>query len=224
MRVSLFQTRSGAIAAALILVGMFSGQQPASAGHEDRESSEAKVRRGFEIAPVPLNLTGRNPELVGLGSYIVNAQSSCNDCHSAGPVSQYVPGGNPFFGQNPAKLNPGTYMGGGRDFGPLLPNSPNIISRNLTPDKSGRTLGGDSFSKFLQTIRTGIDPDHVHPTCGATSTGPCLPPPFDGDLLQIMPWPVLRKMTDHDLRAVYEYLGAIPCVEGGPGEPASRCR
>ena len=114
--------------------------------------------------------------------------------------------------------------GGGRNFGPLLPNTPNIVSRNLTPDGRGRTLGGDSFDKFLQSIRTGTDPDHVHPSCTVTSTTPCLPPPFNGELLQIMPWPVLRHMTEHDLRAIYEYLGAVPCVEGGPGEEAGRCR
>jgi hypothetical protein len=38
--------------------------------------------------------------------------------------------------------------------------------------------------------------------------------PFDGDLLQIMPWPSLRHMTQHELRAIYEYLGAIPCITG----------
>jgi hypothetical protein len=36
-------------------------------------------------------------------------------------------------------------------------------------------------------------------------------------LLQVMPWPVYRNMTDRDLRAIYEYLRAIPCVEGDPG-------
>jgi hypothetical protein len=38
----------------------------------------------------------------------------------------------------------------------------------------------------------------------------CVPPPFDGDLLQIMAWPIYQHMTDHDLRAIYEYLSAIP--------------
>ena len=27
-----------------------------------------------------------------------------------------------------------------------------------------------------------------------------------------------------NMSAIYEYLGAIPCVEGGPGEEAGRCR
>lgn len=40
--------------------------------------------------------------------------------------------------------------------------------------------------------------------------------PFDGNLLQIMPWPLFQSMTVHDLRAIYEYLSAIPCIEGPP--------
>jgi hypothetical protein len=49
--------------------------------------------------------------------------------------------------------------------------------------------------------------------------GTCLPPPFDGDLLQIMPWPIYHNMTDRDLRAIYEYLSAIPCITG-PSAPS----
>jgi hypothetical protein len=41
-----------------------------------------------------------------------------------------------------------------------------------------------------------------------------LQPPFNGDLLQVMPWPIFQDMTDHDLRAIYEYLKAIPCNPG----------
>jgi hypothetical protein len=46
-------------------------------------------------------------------------------------------------------------------------------------------------------------------------------PPFNGDLLQVMRWPFFSNMTDHDLRAMYEYLSAIPCnpgqvIEGAP--------
>lgn len=31
-----------------------------------------------------------------------------------------------------------------------------------------------------------------------------------------MPWPDFQTLTDYDLRAIYEYLSAIPCVEGPP--------
>jgi hypothetical protein len=181
--------------------------------HRDRD--ESRIRRGFEMAPVPLNLEGTDRELVGLGSYLVNGTSSCNDCHSAGPPTQFARGGNPYFGQ-PKQTNPATYLGGGRDFGALVPNSPHIISRNLTPDKSGLPEGGRRFKEFLKTMRTGADLDHLHPNCSTTVTTGCLPPPFDGDLLQVMPWPNYQKLSDHDLRAIYEYLKAVPCVEGPP--------
>ena len=38
---------------------------------------------------MPLKLEGKNPALVGLGSYIVNTEG-CNDCHSAGPRTEYA--------------------------------------------------------------------------------------------------------------------------------------
>ena len=36
-----------------------------------------------------------------------------------------------------------------------------------------------------------------------------------GRILQVMPWPVFSNMTDRDLRAIYEYLRAIPHAEPG---------
>ena len=208
--------------AAIILAGMWSSSPRVKAtDHDDEDRSESKIRRGFEIAPVPLNLEGKNRALVGLGSYIVNAQGDCNGCHSAGTATGFLPGGNPYFGQ-PEKINPATYLGGGRDFGGFpAPTSPlHIISRNLTPDKTGLPEGGHTFAEFVQIIRTGKDFDHLHPTCTGMPNANCVPPPFDGDLLQIMPWPVYQHMTDHDLRAIYEYLSAIPCIEG-PTDPTN---
>jgi hypothetical protein len=170
----------------------------------DDNSDEAKIKKGFEIAPVELNLEHKNRALVGLGSYIVNAQSGCNGCHSHGPQTEFVDGHNPYFGQDEI-INPATYLGGGRDFGGFpAPASPtHIISRNLTPDHTGLPIGGDTFEEFRHTIRTGIDPDSLH-------LG--LPAPFVGSLLQIMPWYEYQNMTDRDLRAIYEYLSAVPCV------------
>jgi len=52
----------------------------------------------------------------------------------------------------------------------------------------------------------------------------CIPFPFNGDLLQIMPWPNFQDYSDQDLRAIYEYLKAVPCVQGNyPGDAANRC-
>jgi hypothetical protein len=223
MTLKQFVKLAGAIAvfAAMVLAAMLSNSHRVRATDDDNDRNESEVRIGFEIAPVPLNLEGKDRALVGLGSYIVNAQGDCNGCHSAGPATEFLRGGNPYFGQ-PTKINPATYLGGGRDFGPYpAPNSAlHIISRNLTPDKTGRPEGGHSFTEFLQIIRTGIDTDHLHPNCSATVTTNCLQPPFKGDLLQIMPWPIYRNMTDHDLRAIYEYLSAVPCVEG-PEDPTN---
>jgi hypothetical protein len=165
-------------------------------------------------APVPLELRGKSRELVRLGSYLVNVAGGCNDCHSAGPQTEYTRGGNPYFGQ-PTVVNPATYLGGGRSFGSLIPGSPAIISRNLTPDKTGRP-GGRSYSEFQDVFRTGTDLAHAHPSCSAAVMLDCLPAPFDGDLLQIMPWPAYRSMQEWQIRAIYEYLRAVPCIEGPP--------
>ena len=36
------------------------------------------------------------------------------------------------------------------------------------------------------------------------------------DILQVMPWPVYRHMRLVDLRAIYEYLRAIPSLPTTP--------
>jgi hypothetical protein len=181
----------------------------------DRERHDPRIEEGFDIAPVPLNLEDKDRALVGLGSYLVNVVASCNDCHSAGTATQYLPTGNPYFGL-PKQTNPATYLGGGRGFPFPAATFPSIISRNLTPDKTGRPEGGHTFAEFRQIMRTGVDFDHLHPNCSATVTTNCLPPPFNGDLLQVMPWPNYQGLTDHELRAIYEYLSAVPCVAGPP--------
>src|SRR6266567_8285123 len=209
--------RAVAVIVAIVLAGTLIRSSRVQANADD-DRSESRIQRGFEVAPVSLNLAGKNRSLVGLGSYLVNAAGDCNACHNAGPGNnQFLSGGNPYFGQ-PKMINPATYLGGGRDFGPLVPGgSAHIISRNLTPDKTGLPEGGHTFEEFVQIMRTGVDMDHLHPTCatGVINAG-CVPPPFDGNLLQIMPWYNFQNMTDHDLRAIYEYLSAIPCVAGPP--------
>ncbi len=196
------------------------------------DDNESRVRQGFLIAPVPLNLAGKNRALVGLGSYLVNGGGDCNGCHSHGPATEFTPHGNPYtlapVYDGTKQVNPATYLGGGRDFGEFpAPGPPpgfaHIVSRNLTPDKTGLPEG-HTFEEFLDILRHGTDYDHAHPTCSGAPDGHCIPFPFDGTKLQIMPWPSFQDMTDHDIRAVYEYLKAVPCLEGGPGEPPNRCQ
>jgi hypothetical protein len=210
---------TAAVVLAIVIAGIVISFPRVRASAED-DGDESRIQRGLKIAPVPLKLEDKDRELVGLGSYIVNAQGDCNGCHSAGPTTEFARGGNPYFGQ-PTKINPATYLGGGRDFGPFPGPGPfpHIISRNLTPDKTGRPEGGRTFAEFVQIIRTGVDLDHLHPTCTGAPDGTCLPPPFDGALLQIMPWPIYHNMTNHDLRAIYEYLSAIPCIDNTTSTP-----
>jgi hypothetical protein len=213
-------------AATVVAVGWISLAAPAAADeHRFDRDDDPRIRRGFEIAPVPLNLRGKDPALVGLGSYLV-ASGGCNDCHTASTSSEFAPGGNPYFKGNPPKVvNQATYLVGGRNFGSLIPGTPEIVSRNLTPDKSGRPAGGRTFHEFVEILRTGVDLDHLHPNCSATVTTNCFPAaqPFNGDLLQIMPWPDFQIMTEHEIRAIYEYLSAIPCLVGTPAGQLNEC-
>jgi hypothetical protein len=205
---------------AIALAGMLISSKPAGARIQDESNQreESRIQRGLEIAPVTLNLQGKNRALVGLGSYIVNAVGDCNGCHSAGPPTEFAPGGNPYF-RSPIfngtkQLNLSTYLGGGRDFGPVG-SVPHLYSRNLTPDKTGLPAGGHTYDEFVDIMRQGIDFDHVHPNCSAPGVpANCFQPPFNGDLLQVMRWPFFTNMTDHELRAIYEYLSAVPCNPG----------
>jgi hypothetical protein len=163
----------------------------------DRDRREAdEIQIGFSISPVKLNLRDQDPELVGLGSYIVNAVSGCNDCHTC---PSYAPGHNPFpapFGvSGDGQINGANYLAGGLTFGPPPPVG--VVSANLTPDSTGKP-GGLTLQQFEIALRTGHDP---------------LDPKFG--LLAVMPWPYFRHMTRRDLEAIYAFLSAIP--SGTPG-------
>jgi hypothetical protein len=152
-------------------------------GQSDQLSHEAQI--GLRIAPVPLDFTGKSRELVGLGSYIVNAQGGCNDCHNNG--TQYLTGGNPFQGQ-PKRINAAGYlMGGAVVFGVTAP--PLRPELGTTPPLPAGRL----YPEFDEEMRFGISPD-------------------DGHILQVMPWPDYQDMTEQDLLAIYEYLSALPAV------------
>ena len=151
---------------------------------DDTIKHENSVKEiGKRLAPVPLNLKGKKKDLVYRGSYIVNAQGGCNDCHTN---PSYAPGGDPYRGE-PTKINAAHYLAGGAQFGPFT-------SPNITPDSHGLPAGL-TFQEFKQVMRTGHDPDEP------------------GEILQVMPWPVYGNMIDSDLKAVYEYLRAIPHAE-----------
>jgi hypothetical protein len=204
----------------------------------DSGNTDSAVQIGFEIAPQPdfLNLNGKNPALVGKGSYLVNTRL-CNNCHASpdltGPTGIWAPDHNPFFGQ-PKMINPKGYLGGGAQFHGVPGQGPRggelvIYARNLTPGCDSAPCnnplpeGGHTFPEFLTIMRTGHDFDSAHPACPTLGVEGCVAPPNAANLLQVMPWPQYGNMSDDDLRAVYEYLSAIPCIShaGTVGLPAN---
>lgn len=196
---------------------------------DDRDSEEKLAAIGWRIAPDFINAQGKDPRLVGLGSFIVNAQADCNGCHGSDPVNEYLVPGNPFLLpplNRPVKFNQATYLNGGQNFGPAGPGivqdtnsplyggpglGPNIITRNLTPDYTGNPEGGNDLDRFIRIMRKGHDFDKLHPNCSPDVTDNCYLPPVNGALLLIMPWPKFRHMTDRQLTAIWVYLSTVPC-------------
>jgi hypothetical protein len=161
---------------------------------DDDHDRDARVQAGLNYARqqgIHLNLQHRNREVVGLGSYLVNAVGGCNDCHTAPPFTL-----DPMIGLGaPKQINNACYLAGGQVFGPppfgLPPASP--VSRDITPFEDGKPAGL-TFNQFKHVIRTGEDPDNP------------------GQVLRVMPWPVYQAMTDSDLSAIYEYLSSNPAI------------
>jgi hypothetical protein len=186
--------RSGVWVAAALMATLLQG----SAARADEYS---QILRGYEIISeifpkkTKLNFAGTDWALVGLGSYLVNS-TGCNDCHTH---PNYAPGGNPYLGQ-PEQIYTAEYLAGGRQFGPDPVDGHTVFSANITPDKKTGRPAGLTWDAFREVMRTGLDPY----------------PDYPGRLLQVMPWPLYRWKTDHDLRAMYEYLRVIPHLDDNP--------
>ena len=95
-----------------------------------------RAKHGLDIAPVPLDLTGKTGdeiEQIGQGSYLVNAVIDCSGCHNS-PTNQYLGGGVKFV---------------------FDPGGDYVFSRNLTPDPNdGLKL---TEAQFVETLQTGRD-------------------------------------------------------------------
>ena len=170
----------GVAAFALMMVNIGNGT---ARGDDD---FERRAQIGLRIAPLPLNLEGRNAELVGYGSYLVNAVVDCSGCHS---IQEYATGGDPFLGQ-PKRIDATDYLRGGLK----LPadNGQLVISRNIRPELPSGLPASKTFAEFSAVFQHGTDFDNP------------------GQLLQVMPWPTFQSMTNDDIRAIYEYLSALP--------------
>lgn len=232
--------------AAATMLGMLVGYPLLRGGNDNNgaQDEQQMIETGLAEAAnigITLNITNQDPNLVGLGSYLVNVTSACNACHT--PVFLTTtfkqPTGNPYFLIPPfsgkKQADPNFYLSGGYDFGPppqipsFPPSTAHIISRNLTPDKNGLPEG-HTLADFMLIMKTGIDLDHFHLNCGlpGVSAADCVAAPVNGAVLQVMPWPFFQSLTDRQLTAIYTYLSTIPCIEGDPGNPnpptESRCK
>lgn len=156
-----------------------------------RTPEQTRIDRGRKIienktVPIKLNLAGKDPNMVYLGSYFVNTQAGCANCHSC---PTYAPGHNPYQGE-PKQFKAGSYLSGG------VPIN-GVTSANITPNAKGLPAGL-TLSAFKNLFRTGEDPD------------------VPGSILQVMPWPFFGMMSDRDLEAIYTYLKSIPSLPAPP--------
>jgi hypothetical protein len=174
--------------ASLLIAGF--GVAAMRAADDQGSPDQSRIQIGYRYASeqgISLDLRGKNRASVGLGAYLVNNVGGCNDCHTAPP---YTLDPEAFLGA-PKQINVACYLAGGQEFGPF-------VSRDITPWENGKPAGL-TFDQFKHVIRTGEDPDNP------------------GQVLHVMPWPVYGGMSDHDLRAIYDYLSAIPAI------PANQC-
>jgi cytochrome c553 len=145
------------------------------------------VELGLKISPVPINLQGRDRNLVGWGSYLVNAVADCSGCHT---YPQFLTGGDPFLGTGIAPITPVRnahhYLAGGFCFG-------RVMSSNLTPNLDTGLPSNMTLRQFTTAMRSGRG--------NSAST------------LRIMPWPTYHNMAERDINAIYQYLSAIPHAE-----------
>jgi mono/diheme cytochrome c family protein len=136
------------------------------------------------------------------GAYLVRAMG-CNDCHTPWTVGPKGPepdmsralSGHPadFVMPPPPKLSgPWTWTAAATNTAFAGPWGVSFTA-NLTPDvETG--LGKWTPEMFIATLRTGRH----------EGKGRALLPP--------MPWPMIRHLTDEDLRAVFAYLQSLPPI------------
>lgn len=152
-------------------------------------------------------------DMIIRGQYLVTI-GGCADCHSPKKFTQLGPvedstrtlSGHPANAQLPPTLpashKPGAWAQMAQDGTAFAGPWGISYTANLTPD-SATGIGAWSEEVFIKTLRTGR---HL----GHPDGRPILPP---------MPWPLIGKMTDDDLKAVYAYLRSLPPIKNKVPEP-----
>lgn len=127
----------------------------------------------------------------GRGSYLVNAVSDCNGCHTDGTPDGFFDSG---LLPGTMDVNPAGYLAGGVNLGLLFGIPFPVLSRNLTPhEEHGLDL---TEEQFINVFRFGAD--YRRP----------------GGSLRVLPhFPSEFRMTLEDVRAVYTYLTHLPPID-----------
>jgi hypothetical protein len=171
----------------LLIAGLCSILWCAQRSNTEEATGGSTVELGLKISPVSIDLERKDRNLVGWGSYLVNAVADCNGCHT---YPQFLRGGDPFLGSGDNSVAPirnvHHYLAGGFCFG-------RVISSNLTPNLDTGLPSNMTLQQFINAMRSGK----------GNSPG----------TLRIMPWPAYHNMSDQDIAAIYQYLSAIPHSE-----------
>lgn len=145
-------------------------------------------------------------ELVARGQYLMMI-GGCNDCHSPktftaqGPLFDSTrlfsghPAGSPLPPITTDATKPGNWVQMAPDLTAFVGPWGISYAANLTPDSATGT-GAWSEEEFVGTLRTG---KHL----GQENGRPIMPP---------MPWQLIGRMSDEDLKAIYTYLRTVPPV------------
>jgi len=147
------------------------------------------------------------------GKYLVSAVGGCDDCHSPknfGPEGPVPDMSRRLSGHPSADRLPKTPAGliapdkfgflGSNDLTAWVGPWGTSYTANLTPDKT-TGLGSWNEAMFIKALRTG-----KHQGEGR----PILPP---------MPWPVIKQMTEEDLKAVWAFLQSLPPIQNAVPDP-----
>ena len=145
-------------------------------------------------------------EMVARGKYLVTG-SSCNDCHSPkvfGPMGPEVDttkilSGHPVAGPplhlDTNTLHPGYGYMSSADLTAWSGPWGISYTANLTPD-SATGIGAWTEENFINALRKG---KHL----GMDGGRPIMPP---------MPWFMVNKYNDEDLKSIFAYLKSLPPI------------
>ena len=152
-------------------------------------------------------------QMVQRGQYLTTI-ADCIGCHSPknftehGPVIDSTrmfsghPAGSPLPPFDPNATKPGNWMNMAGDITVFVGPWGVSYTANLTPD-SATGIGAWTEETFIKALRTG---KHM----GMDNGRPIMPP---------MPWEMVGKMTDEDLKSIYAYLRSLPPVSNKVPEP-----